>query len=191
MFVASTVADEFSFSHLLGLGLPAGRRRRDVLELEFPHGAEAAIEAAASSMRLLGAAPPTRHPAPRGIRLACRSPDWPAVLPQLGCEPLGRRVQLEPWQEDIVVREPAAFLRGLLSAAVRRRLNRFTTTLPSGREGHYEYPRYTLSSSAPELLALFCSACHRVGVGWTQGRPTTISVTHRRSVAILDAIGEP
>jgi hypothetical protein len=37
-----------------------------------------------------------------------------------------------------------------------------------------------------DIRGLFCAACDRVGVRWTQSNRRNISVSHRASVALLD-----
>ena len=166
-----TVADAFSYSHLLGLTLDAvlapGARTGSSGTL----AASGEIDAAVSSC-LLGFG---------RVR-------WPRDFPHLGA-PNGR-VVLEPWQQTIVEREPEAFLRGLLQSDGARVTNRFTTRLQSGRVAEYAYPRYFFSSPRADVRDLFCAGCERIGVEWTQNSRRTISVAHRRSVARLDELFE-
>jgi hypothetical protein len=65
-------------------------------------------------------------------------------------------------------------------------VNRFNVQLPSGRAGSYAYPRYFFSNLSPDIRRLFCEHCEMLGIRWTQSNPRNISVSHRRSVAILD-----
>ncbi len=37
-----------------------------------------------------------------------------------------------------------------------------------------------------DIRGLFCATCDDVGVRWTQSNHRNISVSHRRSVALLD-----
>jgi hypothetical protein len=53
-----------------------------------------------------------------------------------------RRIELAAWQREIVDRFPQKFLRGLLHSDGCRTVNRFKTTLPSGRVAEYAYPRW-------------------------------------------------
>ena len=117
---------------------------------------------------------------------------WPELFPRVG--PDGERdrpIVLEPWQQEIVDREPEAFLRGLIQSDGRRVINRFTTQLQSGRVAEYAYPRYFFSNGSAAVRGLFCASCERIGVDWTQSNRRTISVSHRRSVARLDAFLGP
>ena len=65
-------------------------------------------------------------------------------------------------------------------------MNRFTRTLPSGRLAEYAYPRYFFSNLSADIRAIFCDACDRLGVRWTQSNHRNISVSHRDSVAVLE-----
>jgi hypothetical protein len=37
-----------------------------------------------------------------------------------------------------------------------------------------------------DIRGLFCSACDRLGLRWTQSNARNISISHRASVALLD-----
>jgi len=82
--------------------------------------------------------------------------------------------------------DPRPFLRGLIHSDGCRVVNRFTTTLPSGRVAEYAYPRYFFSNLSADIRALFCEYCERLGIRWTQSNHRNISVAQRRSVALLD-----
>jgi hypothetical protein len=98
---------------------------------------------------------------------------------------------LADWQRAIVDAHPEQFLRGLIHSDGCRTVNRFKTKLPSGRVAEYEYPRYFFSNLSADIRALFCEYCDRLGVRWTQSNHRNISVSHRRSVAILDRFVGP
>jgi hypothetical protein len=63
--------------------------------------------------------------------------------------------------------------------------------LPSGRRAEYAYPRYFFSNLSADIRALFCEYCDRLGIRWTQSSRRNISVSHRESVALLDAFVGP
>jgi len=86
---------------------------------------------------------------------------------------------------------PEQFLRGLIHSDGCRTVNRFTTRLPSGRVAEYSYPRYFFSNLSADIRARFCEYCERLGVRWTQSNHRNISVSHGRSVAILDGFIGP
>jgi hypothetical protein len=102
-----------------------------------------------------------------------------------------RRIALEDWQREIVDSYPEQFVRGLIHSDGCRTVNRFKTRLPSGRVAGYEYPRYFFSNLSPDIRDLFCVYCERLGVRWTRSNHRNISVSHRHSVAILDAFIGP
>jgi len=96
---------------------------------------------------------------------------------------------LAAWQREIVDAHPQPFLRGLIHSDGCRVINRFTTKLPSGRVARYAYPRYFFSNMSADTRGLFCEYCEyceRLGVRWTLSNHRNVSVSHRRSVAILD-----
>ena len=117
---------------------------------------------------------------------------WPDVLPQYGAgRKHARPIVLAGWQRTLVDEHPREFLRGLIHSDGRRVVNRFEVELPSGRRAEYAYPRYFFSNLSEDIRGLFCEYCTRLGVRWTQSNHRNISVSHRESVAILDAfIGE-
>ena len=86
---------------------------------------------------------------------------------------------------------PASVLRGLLFSDGCRTINRFKTLLPSGRVAEYAYPRYFFSNQSADIRALFCEYCEKLGIRWTQSNPRNISVSHRKSVALLDSFVGP
>jgi hypothetical protein len=85
---------------------------------------------------------------------------------------------------------PTDFLRGLIHSDGCRVVNRFSVVLPSGRR-EYAYPRYFFTNRSSDIRRLFCEQCERLDVRWTRSSQKTISVSQRRSVAVLDSfIGE-
>ena len=112
---------------------------------------------------------------------------WPELLPQHGPgRKHDRAIVLTGWQQDIVDEYPWQFLRGLLHSDGCRSVNRFAVELPSGRIAHYAYPRWFFSNRSEDILGLFCRTCDQVGVRWTRSNARNISVSQRRSVALLD-----
>ena len=117
---------------------------------------------------------------------------WPEVFPQHGPGRKHERpIVLANWQQAIVEEHSAPFVRGLIHSDGCRTVNRFTTTLPSGRVAEYAYPRYFFSNLSEDIRRLFCEACDRLGVRWTQSNHRNISVSHRNSVAILEELVGP
>jgi hypothetical protein len=114
-------------------------------------------------------------------------PALPFAFPQHGA---GRKhlrpIELEAWQEEITTRHPRELLRGLIHSDGCRTMNRFKTKLPSGRVAPYDYPRYFFSNLSDDIRRIFCEHCELLGIRWTQSNPRNISVSHRRSVALMD-----
>jgi hypothetical protein len=124
----------------------------------------------------------------RCVRLASAWRHWPTLFPQHGAgRKHERKIELVAWQREVVDRFPEEFLRGLLHSDGCRTVNRFKTTLPSGRVAEYAYPRWFFSNRSADIRALFCESCDRLGVRRTQSNPRNISVAHRHSVALLDS----
>jgi hypothetical protein len=188
-----------SYAYLLGLYLgdgwvaPHPRTARFVLTVDgiYPgivEEARAAVEACGSG-RKTSVLPVARS---RAVVVQSYWKGWLEVFPQWG---VGRKherpIMLADWQRAIVDRFPEQFLRGLIHSDGCRCVNRFKTKLPSGRVAEYEYPRYFFSNLSADIRGLFCEYCERLGVRWTQSNHRNISVSHRRSVAILDGFIGP
>lgn len=117
---------------------------------------------------------------------------WLEAFPQHGPgRKHERRIVLTDWQEEIVERFPHEFLRGLIHSDGCRTVNRFKTKLPSGRVAEYAYPRYFFSNLSPDIRALFCATCDRLGIRWSLSNPRNVSISHRASVARLDEFVGP
>jgi hypothetical protein len=115
---------------------------------------------------------------------------WRHAFPQHGPGRKHERpIVLEAWQQEIVDHHPGEFLRGLIHSDGCRTINRFKTTLPSGRVAEYAYARYFFSNLSADIRGLFCATCDQLGVRWTLSNPRNVSVSHRTSVAALDALG--
>ena len=124
----------------------------------------------------------------RCVRLMSAWKHWLDVIPQHGPgRKHDRKIELAPWQREIVDRNPQEFLRGLLHSDGCRTVNRFKTTLPSGRVAEYAYPRWFFSNRSDDIRGLFCEYCERLGIRWTQSNPRNVSVSHRDSVTLLDS----
>jgi len=191
MFVPWKPPDPWSYSYLLGAYLgdgyvsPGGQLviACDTIYPEIIQDCRASI--VLTSRRLhVGVYP---HPVHRCVRVTCGWKGWFEAFPQHG---LGRKherpIVLAKWQQEIVSELPWAFLRGLLHSDGCRVMNRFRTKLPSGRVAEYEYPRWFFSNLSADIRGLFCATCDQVGVRWTQSNSRNISISHRKSVALLD-----
>ena len=189
-----TVPDAWSYSYLLGMYLgdgwvgPTSRAIRISfsLDLAYPEIIEETVTAV--WLAALGARVTVRpHPHDRYAVVNSYARHWGAAFPQTGAGPKHLRpIVLADWQREIVDRHPEQFLRGLIHSDGCRTINRFKTKLPSGRVAEYAYPRYFFSNLSADIRGLFGEYCERLGVRWTQSNHRNISVSHRRSVAILD-----
>jgi hypothetical protein len=199
VFVSFAPPDRESYAYLLGLYLGDGcvvrhaRTTRLVIMLDgaYPR----IVEAASDAMRAAGLGRRVSVLTvknSRAVAVQSYSSGWPDVFPQAGAgRKHERAIVLADWQRAIVDEFPRPFLRGLIHSDGCRCVNRFKTKLPSGRVAEYEYPRYFFSNLSADIRALFCEYCERLGVRWTQSNHRNISVSHRRSVAILDGFIGP
>jgi hypothetical protein len=192
--------DARAYSYLLGayLGdgciqvLPRGAARLMIsLDLAYP-GIVTSVEQAART--LLPDARITRVLLDDGGVAVVRvsHPVLPFAFPQHGA---GRKhlreIRLTDWQREVTHRNPKELLRGLIHSDGCRTINRFRTKLPSGRMAEYQYPRYFFSNLSGDIRRIFCEHCELLGIRWTQSNPRNISVSHRRSVALLDEFVGP
>ncbi len=124
-----------------------------------------------------------RVPATGCTVVSSYSKHWPCLFPQHGSGPKWKRpILLADWQQAIVERLPAPFLRGLLHSDGCRVLNWVNGTA---------YPRYHFSNASADIRALFGAACDRLGIRWRQNNARNLSVARRTSVAILDEFVGP
>lgn len=198
MFVLHADVDQARYAHLLGLYLGDGHLQHTgrgwQLGFHFDARYRGLIDGAAETIQHVSGREPRRYLRPgwNVVILKLGWQGWPALFPQHGP---GRRhtrpIVLAGWQRAIVARHPEALLRGLIESDGCRTINRFTTTLPSGRVAAYAYPRYFFSNESADIRAIFCDACELVGIRWTQSNRRNISVSHRASVAVLDGFVGP
>jgi hypothetical protein len=114
-------------------------------------------------------------------------PALPFAFPQHGPgKKHARRIILSECQRELTHAHPKELLRGLIHSDGCRTINRIKTKLPSGRVAECEYPRYFFSNLSADIRAIFCEHCELLGIRWTQSNPRNISVSHRKSVALLD-----
>lgn len=133
-----------------------------------------------------------RHATNRKVELRLSEPSLPFAFPQCGPgKKHHREIQLTPWQRELTQATPKPLIRGLIHSDGCRSLNRFTTTLPSGRVAAYEYPRYFFSNLSADIRTIFCEHCDLLGIRWTLSNPRNVSIAHRDSVALLDEFVGP
>jgi hypothetical protein len=130
-------------------------------------------------------------PAARTILQIC-NPVILAAFPQHGPgKKHDRKIELVDWQRDLTHAHPAALIRGLIHSDGCRTINRFKTKLPSGRVAEYAYPRYFFTNVSADIRGIFCEHCELLGIRWTQSNSRNISVSHKKSVAILEDVVGP
>jgi hypothetical protein len=191
--------DAWSYAYLLGVYLGDGwiavRGNSSQLVVVCDASYPGLIELAWATIVLTSGNPHVTRVRPRKdacVRLMSAWNGWLEAFPQHGPgHKHDREIVLAPWQEAIVERFPRELLRGLLHSDGCRTVNRFSTTLPSGRVAEYAYPRYFFSNRSDDIRRLFCATCERLGIRWTQSNPRNISIAHRTSVALLDEFVGP
>jgi hypothetical protein len=137
---------------------------------------------------------PTKRPGTKGaadvVSICARN--VPLAFPQHGP---GRKhlrsVVLVDWQHALTRAHPEPLIRGLIHSDGCRSINRFTTVLPSGRVKTYAYVRYFFSNLSSDIRAIFIDHCELLGIRVTQPNPRNLSVSHRDSVELLEAIVGP
>jgi hypothetical protein len=119
----------------------------------------------------------------RAVEVSSYSKTWPTIFPQHGPGRKHRRkIELAPWQADIVKRFPGKFLRGLIHSDGCRVLNRV-----NGKD----YPRYLFDQVSDDIRGLFCDACDLLGIEYTFSRWKTVSIARADSVVLLDSFIGP
>lgn len=119
------------------------------------------------------------------------SKHWACLFPQHGAgRKHERRIELSPWQQEIVNSHPGDFARGLFHSDGYRGMNRVRRPLKDG-DRWYEYPRYLFVNKSADIHRLCGEALDRLGVVWRFSKPTTISVARRDAVARLDEFVGP
>lgn len=125
------------------------------------------------------------------VEVASSSKHWPCLFPQHGPgRKHERKIELEPWQQEIVNSHPGDFARGLFHSDGCRLINRVRRPVKGG-DRSYEYPRYLFVNMSADIHRLCGEALDRLGVAWRFSKPTTISVARREAVARLDEFVGP
>lgn len=191
-------ADQWAYCYLLGLYLGDGhlvvvRDRAASLRLCLDARYPLLIQAAKNAMARTAPSASVRTFRKSGCLVVwATDAAWPAAFPQHGP---GRKhtrpIRLAAWQRELTERHPKALLRGLIHSDGCRTVNRFTVTLPRGGDREYEYPRYFFSNLSADIREIFCSHCDLLGIHWTRSRYRDISISRRRSVALLDSFIGP
>ena len=107
----------------------------------------------------------------------------PCLFPQHGPgKKHQRRIELTPWQQELVDLDPRPLVRGLLHSDGCRVLNWVNGT---------PYPRYHFSNVSADIRGIFGRACDQLGVEWRANNRWSLSVARRGSVALLDEFVGP
>jgi hypothetical protein len=137
---------------------------------------------------------PRVHPSSTGDSdILCIS--HPAIVRAFPQHGVGRKhlrpIALADWQLELTHAHPASLLRGLIHSDGCRVINRFQTKLSSGRVAEYSYVRYFFSNLSPDIRRIFLDHCELLAIRVTQSNHRNLTVSHRRSVAILEQIVGP
>jgi hypothetical protein len=105
----------------------------------------------------------------------------PCLFPQHGAgKKHERRIELEPWQAEVLGREPIAFLRGFFRSDGCCFVN---------RTGRYRYLSYDFRNRSADVRRLFTDACDLVGIEY-RAYCDRVRVYRRESVPRLsEAVG--
>lgn len=116
---------------------------------------------------------------------------WPCLFPQHGPgRKHERRIELTPWQKEIVARHPKKLVRGLIHSDGNRHINEVERVLLSGSK-MYRYPRYMFTNASTDILGIFTDALDLLGIHWTQTTGRDISIARRHDVAFVDTFVGP
>lgn len=176
------------YPYLLGLYLgdgclsKPGRPRSHTLDLACDESYAAILAEAEYALRSVFGGP-IRYWRPKShacVHLRVSHPGLADAFPQHGHgRKHERKIELVEWQRVLTHRYPGAFIRGLIHSDGSRCINQVNTTLPSGREAHYEYVRYFFTNYSEDIRRIFCEHCDLLGIRWTQSNARNISISHR------------
>jgi hypothetical protein len=142
------------------------------------------IEDCLGSVALVTGRRPGASPPRDGvIVVSSYSTHWPCVFPQHGPgRKHERKIDLAPWQSEIVRQHPTMFIRGLLHSDGCRVINKV---------GKYRYGRYMFSNKSLDIHRLLRDTLDEVGVHWTASRWDHTSIARRADVEFLDLFVGP
>ncbi|TQM69936.1 hypothetical protein FHX41_3654 [Actinomadura hallensis] len=191
---------EGTYAYLLGLYLgdgyisPVGDRRKNVWSLRIVCADAWPGLVEQCSAALIAIRPDNKVrliPRVGCVEVNSYSKHWPCLFPQHGPgKKHERKIELAPWQREIVDEFAMDLVRGLLHSDGSRFVNRVRRPLKGG-ERWYEYPRYNFTNVSLDIQRLFTDALDRLGIAWTQMNRKNISVARREAVARLDEFVGP
>jgi transcriptional regulator with XRE-family HTH domain len=187
------------YSYLLGLYLGDGfiavvRRRTVFIRWTLDRRYRGIVRECRHAVALATGARASLYDVPHRevANVQCGGRFWLDLFPQHGPgRKHERKIELVDWQLEITHEFTREFLRGLIHSDGSRCINRFSTKLPSGRTGRYEYPRYFFTNYSEDIRRIFCDHCELLGIRWTRSSWKNISVSHRDSLALLDEFVGP
>lgn len=186
--------DEAAYAELLGWYLGDGHislGRRDVENLHISNdvrypGLNAHIADLMRAVKPCGR-PHTRMK-PGCVVTTISWKHWSCLFPQHGPGRKHERpIVLEEWQEAVVARHPADFLRGLLHSDGAR-VNNWASRVVAGERKRYDYPRWMFVNSSDDIIDLCTGALDLVGIAWRRPRVNCVAVSRRGDVERLDAL---
>jgi hypothetical protein len=159
-----------AYVYLLGLYLGDGcisRHRRGVhrlrvyLDVKYPGIIDSALDA---MRRVKGGGAGVVVRPQNCVEVYAFWKSWPCLFPQHGPGRKHERdIALTEWQEALVDRWPDQLLRGLINSDGCRFQNTGT---------NWSWPRYGFRQVSGDIRSIFCRACDRLGVHWTQAGDT-------------------
>jgi hypothetical protein len=173
------------YAYLLGLYLGDGHisrfprtfRIRFFLDAAYPGIVSACCEAL-EAIRPGQRAWTRRSKSCRCYVVAMYSSHWPCLFPQHGPGRKHERpIELVSWQADVVSRNRADFLRGLIHSDGCRII---------ANDRGLRSVRYHFSNRSEDIKRLYCESLDALGVRWTRPCDKQIVVYRKASVAILD-----
>ncbi len=186
--------DAAAYALLLGWYLGDGsiaRARRGVFTLQIANDQrypELNQEIAATIKLVKPGASPCLRGGSTAIRIEARWKHWPCVFPQHGPGRKHlRKIELEPWQWEIVAKYPQQLLRGLFHSDGCRAHN--WARKPGGKR--YDYVRYMFSNESEDIRNILTQTLDMLGIAWRQPRRNVIAVSRREGVAVLDGFVGP
>ena len=131
-----------------------------------------------------------RVPRPgRCVVVAAYWKHWPTVLPQHGPGfKHDRRIELMPWQRELIRKESARLVRGLIHSDGCRYIARQPT---SDRRRTYPYVRYSFSNKSEDIKRILCEHLDLLGIHWTEANAANIQIARSDSVQMLERIVGP
>ncbi|WP_342666174.1 hypothetical protein [Spirillospora albida] len=109
-----------------------------------------------------------RRASPGCTNVGAYSKHWPCLFPQHGPGMKHtRKIELAPWQQEIVDEFTEDFVRGLVHSDGCRGMNRVRRPLKNG-DHWYEYPRYLFTNVSLDIQRIFTDALDRLGIPWKQ-----------------------